>query len=72
MSEGARQSRGMSLFEAVANVLVGFLLALAAQLILFPRCGIATSFRTNLAISAFFTILSIIRSFLLRRIFERL
>lgn len=40
----------MSLVESVANVLVGFVLALAAQRIVFPLFGVRISLRTDLVI----------------------
>jgi predicted membrane protein len=72
MSGRPGQSRLASLAESLANVMIGFLLALAAQCVVFPLFGIDTTFRTDLAISALFAALSIIRSFLLRRLFEAL
>jgi hypothetical protein len=72
MTSRPGQSRLASLAESLANVMIGFLLALAAQCVVFPLFGIDTTFRTDLAISALFTALSIIRSFLLRRLFEAL
>jgi thiosulfate reductase cytochrome b subunit len=65
-----KQSRLMSLVESIANVAAGFGLALATQLIVFPWFGIAASLAEHLAIGAAFTVVSILRSYLLRRLFE--
>ena len=65
-----RQSRLMSLVEAVANVVVGYGVAVLTQALLFPLLGLAVSFRQNLAIGLVFTAVSIARSYLLRRAFE--
>ncbi len=65
------QSRVMSMFESVANVAVGLGVAFAAQLIVFPWFGILVPVQTNLAISAVFTVISLARSYALRRLFER-
>ena len=65
-----RQSRLMSLVEALANVLVGFLLALMTQLIVFPLFGMETTLGQNLAIGGIFTTVSLARSYVLRRMFE--
>jgi hypothetical protein len=62
----------MSLAEAVANVVVGFGMAVATQMAVFPLFGIRVTLSANLAIGAVFTITSIGRSYLLRRVFERL
>ena len=65
-----RQSRLMSLIEAAANVLVGYGVAVVTQLLVFPVVGIVASFGQNLAIGAVFTVVSLARSYLLRRLFE--
>jgi hypothetical protein len=62
----------MSLLEAGTNVVVGFALALAAQMLIFPIFGLAVSTRDNLLISVMFTGISLARSFALRRLFERI
>lgn len=62
----------MSLVEAVANVMVGFGLAVLTQTIVFPLFGLSTSIEQNLQIGAIFTAVSIVRSFTLRRLFEAL
>jgi len=60
----------MSFLEALANVLVGYGLGIGIQIIVFPVFGLAVTFRQNLAIGLVFTIVSIVRSFALRRMFE--
>jgi hypothetical protein len=60
----------MSLIEAVANVGVGFLVALLTQMIVFPLFGLQVSLGDKLAIGALFTLASIARSYILRRVFE--
>lgn len=44
----------------------------ALQLAIFPTVGLQADLRQHLAISAGFTLLSFLRSFALRRVFERL
>jgi hypothetical protein len=65
-----KQSRMMSLVEAVTNVVVGFLLALLTQFWIFPMFGLVVSVTDNLVIGSIFTAVSILRSFALRRLFE--
>jgi hypothetical protein len=72
MSHRRVQSRTESLLEAGADVLVGYLVALAAQQVVFPLFGIHTTLAQDSAIAAAFTLVSLARSYLLRRIFERL
>jgi hypothetical protein len=66
------QSRLQSFIESVANVSIGFLVALASQLVIFPVFDIKVSLSENLAIGAFFTVISIVRSYVVRRIFNRI
>ena len=54
-----KQSRAMSLAEAVAS-----------QILIFPIFGLHTTLAENLKIGAIFTVVSIARSFALRRVFE--
>ena len=65
-----KQSRRMSLIEAIANVAVGFGVAVATQIAVFPLFGLHASLSENLAIGAIFTGASIARSYALRRLFE--
>jgi hypothetical protein len=65
-----KQSRLMSGVEAVANVMVGYGVAVLTQLTVFPLFGLNASLGDNLAIGGVFTVVSIIRSFTLRRLFE--
>jgi len=60
------QTRRVSLVEAVVNVAVGFWVAVGVQALVFPLFGI------DLSIAAIFTAVSIARSYLMRRLFERL
>ena len=65
------QSRRLSLLEAVTNIVVGYALAVLTQRIVFPWFGVTASLQDNLAIGAAFVGVSLIRSYALRRVFER-
>ena len=65
-----RQSRLMSLVEAVTNVVVGYGVAVLVQMLVFPMFGLRTTLGQNLAIGAIFTVVSLVRSYALRRVFE--
>ncbi len=65
------QSRRHSLLEACINVAIGYGVALVSQIAVFPLYGITVPLSTNLAIGAWFTVISIARSYLLRRAFNR-
>lgn len=64
------QSKRHSFIEAVANVAVGYFVAVVSQLVIFPMFGIVVPLSDNLMIGAFFTIISLARSYALRRIFN--
>lgn len=66
------QSRRYSLIEAIANVVVGYALAVITQIVVFPWFGLRVSLGDNLAIGAMFVTISLARSYALRRLFERL
>lgn len=66
------QTRLQSLIEAWVNVIIGYFVALIAQLIVFPLYDLEVSFSQNLQIGLIFTVVSIARSYLLRRLFNRL
>ena len=67
-----KQSRVMSLVEAGANVVLGYALAIATQLAVFPLFGIETGLREHLTIGLAFVGVSLARGYLLRRLFERI
>ena len=65
-----KQSRIMSLVESCTNVAVGYGVAVAASMIVLPVFGVHLSLSDNLIIGGIFTVISIVRSFALRRAFE--
>jgi hypothetical protein len=65
-----KQSRLMSLVEAVANVIVGYGVAVVTQVLIFPIFGLHTTLAQNLKMGAIFAFVSIARSVALRRLFE--
>ena len=67
-----RQSRAMSMIEAMTNVVIGYILAIVTQLVVFPVFGIEAAFVEHLAIGLAFLAVSLTRGYLLRRLFEAL
>jgi hypothetical protein len=65
-----RQSRRQSLLEAIANIVLGYVLAVTIQLMVFPLFELGVPLRDSLSIGAIFTVVSILRSYALRRAFE--
>lgn len=66
------QTRAGSLVESMANVSVGYGVAVASQCAIFPLFGIHIPLSDNLIIGLFFTAVSIVRSYLIRRLFNRM
>lgn len=66
------QSRKGSAAEAVANVAIGYVVAIVAQVVIFPLFGIFIPAAEHLAIAALFTVVSLARSYVLRRLFNRM
>lgn len=66
------QSRALSLVEAAANVAVGYTVAVAANLLVLPAFGYAVSLRDASAMGLVFTLISLVRSYVLRRLFNSL
>ncbi len=65
------QSKKQSFKESVVNVAVGYAVALISQLIVFPIVGVRSTLTQNIKISLYFTIISLIRSYLIRRYFNK-
>jgi len=66
------QSKKHSLIESITNVVVGYIVALISQFAIFPIFDIHVELKTNLYIGLWFTIVSIIRSYLFRRVYNKL
>jgi len=64
------QTKRQSFIESATNVLIGYFVALFSQLIVFPIFDINVSFSDNLLIGLYFTLISLIRSYLIRRYFN--
>lgn len=71
MATLAGQSKVHSAAEAVLNIVIGSGVALTAQLVIFPLYGIHVPLSTDLWITFWFTWISLARSYVLRRIFNK-
>jgi membrane associated rhomboid family serine protease len=72
MQVNTAQRKRTSLLESVVNCAIGIGIAFGMQVLLFPLFGIHISYGTSGAIAIVFTAISILRSYLLRRLFEYL
>ena len=66
------QTRTQSLIESILNVLIGYGVAVTAQAVVFPWFGLHTSLIDNLSIGLIFTVISIVRSYFVRRMFNKI
>lgn len=66
------QSRLSSLLESCLNILIGYLIAVGGQLLIFPLFSIHIPLHDNLLIGGCFTGISLVRSYLIRRWFNGL
>ena len=71
-SAPTRQSRLLSFVEALANVAVGYAIAVLTQLAVFPWFGLPARLDDALGIGLIFTFVSLVRGYALRRLFEAL
>jgi hypothetical protein len=62
----------MSAVESVANVAIGYGVAVTSQIAIFPLFGVHLPLSDNLLIGAWFTVISLARSYVVRRLFNRL
>ena len=65
-----KQSKLGSLYESIMNIVIGAGVALASQLLIFPMFDINVTLSTNLGIMAWFTLISVARSYVIRRWFN--
>jgi len=56
--------------ETVASVAIGYVVALLSQLAIFPVFGLQVTLTENLLIGAWFTAISIVRGYYVRRFFN--
>jgi hypothetical protein len=66
------QSKTFSLIEATTNTIAGLLVSFCLQLVIYPIMGIPVSLGEKVVITFAFTIVSILRGYVLRRIFNRI
>lgn len=66
------QSRKWSMIETLTNVGVGFVLSLISQIVIFHFYGVTLPLQENVEITLWFTVVSIMRSYYLRRLFNRI
>jgi hypothetical protein len=64
------QSRKMSFIESIANVTIGYAVAVGAQYAIFPLFDVYIPLEQHLLMGALFTVVSVVRSYYVRRLFN--
>lgn len=64
------QKRKHSFLEILISTVIGYFVALATQIAVFPHFGILVSHGQHLVISLIFTVVSVARGYLIRRFFN--
>ncbi len=64
------QSKIASLLEAVSNILIGYAIAVTAQIYILPLIGVHIDMRHQLILANYMTVISLARSYALRRFFN--
>jgi hypothetical protein len=64
------QRRVISAIETILSTLIGFGVALLTQIVVFPWFGFNPPLHENVMISVVFTIVSIVRGYCVRRLFN--
>ena len=65
-----KQSKRQSLLESLINILIGYFTAIGSQMLVFPLFDIIIPLTDNLLIGLYFTAISLIRSYIIRRVFN--
>jgi hypothetical protein len=65
------QSKTHSMLESMTNTVIGYVVAVASQLAIFPLFDIHIPFHDNLMIGVWFTAISLARGYLVRRWFVK-
>ena len=65
------QNKKQSLIESIAQTIIGLGTSIIIQVVLYPILGIPVSFTQNLIITAVFFVVSIVRGYIVRRIFNK-
>jgi uncharacterized protein YacL len=65
-----KQSKKHSALESITNVIVGLLISIITQMIIYPILNIPVTFSQNLIITFVFFVLSFARGYIIRRIFN--
>lgn len=66
------QSRKKSILEAFTNTIIGLFVSFGIQMIIYPAMNIPVTLNQNFVITMVFFAASVLRSYIIRRIFVKL
>lgn len=64
------QSKRGSVIETVTGTAIGYTVAVVSQIIIFPFFGVNLPVESNMVIALWFTVISLIRGYWVRRLFN--
>jgi hypothetical protein len=65
------QTKLHSIIESITQTLIGLLTSILIQIVLYPLLGIPVTFKQNLIITGVFFTVSIVRGYIIRRLFNK-
>lgn len=65
------QSKLHSIIEAISNTLVGYVINLGVQIIVYPLYGATFTLMQNVQLGLIFLVVSLVRSYVIRRYFNK-
>lgn len=65
-----KQTRKQSVVETIAGTVIGYVVAVIANAIVLPLFGYQTTVGDNMGIAVVFTIISLLRGYAVRRLFN--
>lgn len=66
------QTKKVSFIEAVINTAVGFIITMIASVFIYPMCGVIISLDKMTLVTIAFTVVSVLRQYVIRRLFNKL
>ena len=66
------QSPKHSFYESLTNVIIGYFVAIGSQMLILPLYGIHIPIEQNLTMGLLFTVISLLRTYIIRRWFNKI
>ena len=65
------QTKKQSLIESITNVAIGYIVAVISNAAILPLFGVSLAFSDSMLIAVWFTVISVIRGYAVRRWFNK-